>query len=80
MAEDITPRQREVLRLIFTGARQGMAPTNRDVCVALGIGSINAVVQHVKALMKKGAVTKVPNVARGLLITPVGLRMLGEGP
>lgn len=53
--EELSPRQREILELIREAVRQhGVVPTYREIGAKLGIGSTNAVSDHLRALMRKG--------------------------
>lgn len=76
--DELTGAQRQVLELIAAGADRGMAPTNRELCQALGVLSTNTPADHIKGLMRKGCIEKVPHRARGLLVTPRGWRELGR--
>lgn len=71
--EDLTPRQAETLAIIsrLTGARR-LPPTIRELGVALGVGSTNAVNDLLRALARKGCVFRGRNMARALFITPRG--------
>lgn len=73
---DLTVRQRLVLKLIADGAVRGMAPTHRELCKALGLVSTNGPADFIKSLIRKGCLEKLPNRARGLLVTPHGRREL----
>ncbi len=53
--EELSPRQREILELIREAVRHhGVVPTYREIGARLGIGSTNAVSDHLRALMRKG--------------------------
>lgn len=55
MADELTPRQREVLELFVVAVRDGMPwPTYRDICRALDFASTHAAFCHVRVLAKKG--------------------------
>ncbi|MCB9762863.1 MAG: transcriptional repressor LexA [Alphaproteobacteria bacterium] len=57
--EDLAPRQREILEYIASVIDQkGIAPTYREIGDALGIRSTNGVSDHVKALIRKGYLTR----------------------
>jgi DNA-binding MarR family transcriptional regulator len=57
--QDLTHRQYVVLRCIreFT-EKNGMPPTLREIGNAVGIGSTNGVADHLKALERKGYLTR----------------------
>jgi DNA-binding MarR family transcriptional regulator len=75
---DTTPRQREVLRVIADYKRTaGHAPTIAELCLALDISSKNAVVDHLRALERRGLITKLPRLARTLSLTPAAKQLLG---
>ena len=57
--EDLAPRQREILEYIASAIDQkGIAPTYREIGDALGIRSTNGVSDHVKALVRKGYLSR----------------------
>ncbi|MEN0067550.1 MAG: transcriptional repressor LexA [Myxococcota bacterium] len=70
--EDLSPRQREMLNFIVSAVEQtGIVPTYREIGAGLGIGSTNAVSDHIKALVRKGYVERVgkPGRPRSLRLT-----------
>ena len=70
MPPEITPRQREVLDFIRAFSRdRGFAPSHAEIAAGLGLRSVNAASQHVRLLVKKGALTRTPGVARSLRLT-----------
>lgn len=72
MAEKLTPRQAEVLRLIRSSLRHaGLPPTRSEIAQALGFRSPNAAEDHLRALARKGVIELVPGTSRGI-------RLLGE--
>ena len=78
----LTPRQEEILELIKSCiSESGMPPTRAEIARALGFGSVNAAVDHLKALAKKGFVELLPGSSRGIrLIEPLvtGLPLIGR--
>ncbi len=76
----LTDRQLEVLRFI---ARQiedcGYPPTIREIGEALDIRSTNGVTDHLKALERKGFLTRDPVKSRALIPTPQARNVLGDG-
>jgi repressor LexA len=76
----LTDRQLEVLRFI---ARQideaGYPPTIREIGEGLDIRSTNGVNDHLKALERKGYLTRDPAKSRALIPTSAARGALGEG-
>jgi repressor LexA len=76
----LTERQLEVLRFI---ARQideaGYPPTIREIGEALEIRSTNGVNDHLKALERKGYLTRDPAKSRALIPTTTAREALGGG-
>lgn len=67
--EPLAPRQQEVLR--FIGAyqeRHECAPTVRELCEGLGVGSTNTIDYHLKALERKGYIRRREGLARAIEI------------
>lgn len=65
----LTTRQTEVLAFITHHIHtRRYPPTVRDIARHFGIGSPNGVLCHLKALEKKGAIRRNPNVSRGIWI------------
>lgn len=74
--EDLAPRQREILEYIAASVDQkGIAPTYREIGDALGIRSTNGVSDHVKALIRKGYLTRsaASGSARSLRLSAMAL-------
>ncbi|MEM9187513.1 MAG: transcriptional repressor LexA [Planctomycetota bacterium] len=68
--DQLTPRQREVLDFItdkITG--RGYGPTVREIGDNFEIKSPNGVMCHLKALEKKGLITREPNMSRAIQLT-----------
>lgn len=73
-----TPRQREVLRVIATHRKvHGHSPTITELGQQLEISSRNGVVDHLKALSRRGLLTWLPKRARTLALTPRARQLLG---
>ncbi len=71
-AEELSPRQREILDFVVSSVEQGgVVPSYREIGQALGITSTNAVSDHLKALIRKGYLERVgdPGRPRSLRIT-----------
>src|SRR3970040_917322 len=65
----LTSRQREVFEFIrekITG--RGYGPTVREIGDNFGISSPNGVMCHLKALERKGLITREPNMSRAIQI------------
>ncbi|MGC3998282.1 MAG: transcriptional repressor LexA [Anaeromyxobacter sp.] len=77
----LTDRQLEVLRFI---ARQiednGYPPTIREIGEALDIRSTNGVNDHLKALERKGFLSRDPVKSRALIPTSAAREVLGDAP
>ncbi len=66
----LTSRQREVFELIRDLiTSRGYGPTVREIGDEFGISSPNGVMCHLKALEKKGLITREPNMSRAIEIT-----------
>ena len=63
----LTERQRFVLQLIEQSIRErGYPPTVREIARTMGISSSNGVTDHLRALIRKGALVREASTARGL--------------
>ena len=81
--KDLTARQKEVLALIQNHLNDsGMPPTRAEIARALNFRSANAAEEHLKALVKKGAIEIIPGASRGIRILsdpqPKGLPLVGR--
>ncbi|MFQ5757301.1 MAG: transcriptional repressor LexA [Acidiferrobacterales bacterium] len=79
--DSLTPRQSEILQMIRTFAAEcGYPPTRTEIARALGFRSVNAAVDHLKALARKGAIELLPGASRGirLLSDHDGLPVVGR--
>ena len=74
--EHLTQRQREVYEFIRDKIRhRGYGPTVREIGIHFNISSPNGVMCHLKALEKKGLITREPNMSRAIMLateTPEG--------
>ncbi len=79
MADDLTPRQGEILDFIRSSLEVfSVPPTRAEIASAFGFASPNAAEDHLKALAKKGAITLEPGSARGIrLVEQLGLPLIG---
>jgi repressor LexA len=74
----LTDRQLEVLRFIARQIEEcGYPPTIREIGEALDIRSTNGVNDHLKALERKGYLTRDPVKSRALIPTPSAREALG---
>src|SRR5678816_110880 len=65
--EQLTDRQRDVYEFIRDKIRnRGYGPTVREIGEQFGIASPNGVICHLKALEKKGLITREPNMSRAI--------------
>ncbi|MBI5898562.1 MAG: transcriptional repressor LexA [Rhodocyclales bacterium] len=80
MADDLTPRQQEILDFIRNSMEVfSMPPTRAEIASAFGFASPNAAEDHLRALAKKGAITLEPGSARGIrLVEQLGLPLIGS--
>jgi len=77
----LTDRQLEVLRFIARQIEEaGYPPTIREIGEALDIRSTNGVNDHLKALERKGFLTRDPVKSRALIPTERAREALGEAP
>lgn len=81
---ELTPRQREILRLIQeTIYDSGMPPTRAEIAEAFGFKSPNAAEEHLRALQRKGVIDLIPGASRGIqlkdsLREQMGLPLIGR--
>lgn len=76
----LTTRQQEVFDLIQQYITQiGIPPTRAEIASRLGFRSPNAAEEHLKALMRKGAIEIISGASRGIrLIEESGLPLIGK--
>ena len=68
--DQMTKRQRLVYEFIKGKIRnRGYGPTVREIGENFGISSPNGVMCHLKALEKKGLITREPNMSRAIQLT-----------
>src|SRR5665213_4412405 len=71
--EHLTERQREVYEFIRDKIRnRGYGPTVREIGLQFNISSPNGVMCHLKALEKKGLITREPNMSRAIMLSTEG--------
>lgn len=84
LLDQLTDRQREVYEFIREKIRgRGYGPTVREIGERFHINSPNGVMCHLKALEKKGLISREPNMSRAIQLAaePVeerGLPFLGQ--
>ena len=79
--QKITDRQRMVLEFICESIDdRGYPPTLREIGLKLGIRSTNGVNDHLRALERKGYLTREDMKSRTLRPTPTTLDLVGRGP
>ena len=80
--EKLTARQQEVLDLIRDFiAEYDMPPTRAEIAELMGFRSANAAEDHLKALVRKGAIEVFGGASRGIRLldeAPVGLPLVGR--
>lgn len=65
--KNLTDRQQEILSFIETHISDtGFPPTRAEICQALGFRSPNAAEEHLKALVRKGAISMVAGASRSI--------------
>ena len=66
----LTSRQQQILYMIGSYIeKRGFPPTRAEICEALGFKSPNAAEEHLKALVKKGAISMVPGASRSIKLS-----------
>ncbi len=82
--DDLTPRQRQVLRFIQDSLdAHGLPPTRAEIADALGFRSANAAEEHLRALQRKGVLDLMPGASHGIqlkdsLREQFGLPLIGR--
>ncbi len=83
--DTLTPRQLEVYEFIREKIRsRGYGPTVREIGTQFGIASPNGVMCHLKALEKKGLISREANMSRAIQLStesvsaPTGLPLRGQ--
>lgn len=74
----LTKRQQEVYQFILEKIKsRGYGPTVREIGQAFDIRSPNGVMCHLQALVKKGLITREPNMSRAITVVRKQDRMPG---
>jgi repressor LexA len=83
--DELTVRQQQVLAIIRESmAEQGFPPTRAEIAAVLGFRSVNAAEGHIKALIRKGYIERLPGTSRGIRpveVAPIwgsGLPLIGR--
>jgi len=82
--ETLSNRQRAILEYIYSKSQQdGILPSYREIGDAMGIRSTNGVSDHIKALSRKGYLSRVGGsgksaLARAMRLTDLALAELGD--
>jgi repressor LexA len=78
--DDLTDRQKEILQFILrTSEERGFPPTIREIGEEMEIASTNGVNDHLKALERKGFLTRGEQQSRSLVATKRARLVLGLG-
>lgn len=76
-----TPAQLQVLVFVFaTAKRRGAPPTIREIAEHIGVSSTNAVTDHLRALERKGLVSRGGSLARSISLTAAGRAAASREP
>jgi len=84
LLDQLTKRQKEVFEFIRDKIdNRGYGPTVREIGEHFGIRSPNGVMCHLKALEKKGLITREPNMSRAIQLSDAvladkGLPLIGQ--
>ena len=67
--EELTRRQRMILnRITAFWDTNGYSPSMRDLIKVTKIKTLNGILCHIKALERKGWITREPNIARSIRV------------
>lgn len=67
MPQSLTPRQQATLNSIEAHiASDGVPPTLAEIALAMGVGNVNGIVKHLRALEAAGVIERVSGQARGI--------------
>ncbi|MDA7980228.1 MAG: transcriptional repressor LexA [Pirellulales bacterium] len=76
--DQLTPRQRDVYKFIREKIRsRGYGPTVREIGTHFKIRSPNGVMCHLRALEKKGLITREPNMSRAIQLATEPIEQKG---
>jgi len=72
----LTPgRVRALAAIVAYVAEHGRPPTHRELAERLGLGSTQSVRDYCEALHEAGMLVYTPGIARGIALTPEGVRV-----
>jgi len=75
-----SPGQARMLRVVGDWiASHGYPPTTREIGIALGIRSTNAVIEALVFMERKGLVVREPRISRSVRVTEMGQAFLDRG-
>ena len=78
--DELTPRQRQTLDFIVERTRaSGAPPTRVEIAAGFGFRSANAAEEHLRALVRKGAIEMAPGRSRGIRVVSVATPAGGTG-
>ena len=78
---NLTNQQIKVFEVIKDHvSTNGFPPTRAEIAKILNFKSVNAAESHIKALVKKGAIEKVPGSSRGIRLVEetAGIPLIGK--
>lgn len=79
MSSKLTEKQKKVLELIYDSMiAEGFPPSLADLRESLGLASNQAVLNYLITLEKRELIQREEGQARGIKITPLGLKILGK--
>lgn len=77
----VTPTQQRYLDFISQYiSANGYSPSVREMCLAMGVASTNAVGDMLNILEKKGFIERTKMTARSIVLTPKALRSARMSP
>lgn len=81
MNNSVTPRQRELLSIIYEYIKnEGYPPTFDEMRERLKVVSNQSVIDFLNKLEKNKIIKRSENIARSIAILPIGYEMLGKPP
>src|SRR3989344_5743602 len=79
MTLQITEKQKKVLEIIYNSIIiEGFPPSLANLRESLNLASNQAVLNYLNSLEEKGFIQREEGQARGIKITPLGLKILGK--
>lgn len=68
MTQELSERQRQILRFISQRQQEGWTPSMREICEAVGLRSSAAVQKQLNALERKGYIHRLSGQARSIQV------------